>query len=90
MVFKGSKQVPHQTNDFIPAKDYKGLPASVRRTLAEMRVAPEPITAAPAAATAVPVSAPEPPSWPTLGPQASRAPNPRPTPVSEAFSTFQR
>ncbi len=84
MVFKGSKQVPHRTSDFTPAKEYKGLPASTRRTLAEMRVAPEPnITAG---AAAVPASAPEPPSWPTLGPQASRAPYPRATLVAEAFT----
>jgi hypothetical protein len=89
MVFKGSKLVPHRTSDFTPAKDYKGLPASTRRTLAEMKVAPEPITAA-GAATAVPASAPEPPSWPTLGPQASPTPYTRPTPIAEAFSTFQR
>ena len=46
MVFKGSKQVPYQTSDFIPPEDYKGLPAGVRRTLAEQRVAPEPNSAA--------------------------------------------
>jgi hypothetical protein len=85
MVFKGSKQLPHRTSDFTPAKDYKGLPAGVRRTLAEMRVAPEPNTAAGAAKT-VPASAPELPSWPTLGPQASRAPYPRATLVAEAFT----
>lgn len=88
MVFKGSKQVPHRTSDFTPAKDYKGLPASIRRTLAEMRVALEPNTTA-GAATAVVYSASEPPSWPTLGPQASRALYQRATPVAEAYSTFQ-
>jgi hypothetical protein len=42
MVFKGSKQVPYQTSDFTPADDSKGLPAGVRKTLAELRVVPEP------------------------------------------------
>jgi hypothetical protein len=42
MVFKGSQEASHQTGDFIPVDDYKDLPAGVRRTLAELRVAPEP------------------------------------------------
>ena len=45
MVFRGSKQVPYQTSDFIPAEDYKGLPTGVRKTLAELRVVPEPDSA---------------------------------------------
>ena len=63
MVFKGSKQVPYQTSDFISPEDYKGLPAGVRRTLAEQRVAPELNSAVGDVATAsasVPASVPAP------------------------------
>ena len=45
MVFKGSKQPPYQTSDFIPAEHYKSLPAGVRRTVSELRVAPQLVTA---------------------------------------------
>jgi hypothetical protein len=76
-VFKGSKQVPYQTDDFVPAEDYKGLPAGVRRTLAELRVTPEPDSAVGDVAT---VSAPV--------PEPRRALSPRDTPVAEAFPLF--
>ena len=72
MVFKGSKQVPYQTSDFIPPEDYKGLPAGVRRTLAEQRVAPELNSAVGDVTT---VSAPVPVSVPA----------PRAKPVAEAY-----
>jgi Protein of unknown function (DUF2865) len=41
MVFKGPEQAQHRTSDFVPAGDDKGLPAGVRKTLADMRVTPE-------------------------------------------------
>jgi hypothetical protein len=75
MVFTGSKEVPHQTGDFIPAEDYKGLPAGVRRTLAELRVTPEPDRAPAGDIAASSTPAPEP----------RRALDPRDTPVAEAF-----
>jgi hypothetical protein len=74
MVFTGSKEAPHQTSDFIPAEDYKGLPAGVRRTLAELRVTPEPDRAAAALAVSAAPAAP--------AAEASA------TPVAEAFPIF--
>ncbi len=76
-VFKGSKQPPYQTSDFIPAEDYKGLPAGVRRTLAELRVAPE-LNRAVEDVAMSPAPAPDP----------RRALAPRDTPVAEAFPIF--
>jgi hypothetical protein len=73
MVFKGSKQVPYQTSDFIPAEDYKGLPAGVRKTLAELRVVPEPDSAV-GVITTVSVAAP--------------VPHAKPVPVAEDFPIF--
>ena len=40
IVFKGSKQLPYQASDFVPAEHYRGLPTGVRKSLAELRVAP--------------------------------------------------
>ena len=40
-VFSGSERAQYRTAEFVPPENYKGLPAGVRRTLAEMRVAPE-------------------------------------------------
>lgn len=76
-VFKGSKQPPYQTSDFIPAENYKGLPAGVRRTLAELRVAPE-LNGAVEDVAMSPAPAAEP----------RRALAPRDTPVAEAFPIF--
>jgi hypothetical protein len=77
MVFKGSKQVPYQTSDFIPPEDYKGLPAGVRRTLAELRVASEPDGALGDVTTV---------SAPVMEPR--RALSPSDMPVAEAFPIF--
>jgi Protein of unknown function (DUF2865) len=87
MVFKGSKQVPYQTSDFIPAKDYKGLPGGVRRTLAELRVAPE-LNSAVGDVTTFSAPGPESPQLSTFAPQTSRALSPRDTPVAETFPMF--
>jgi len=76
-VFKGSKQPPYQTSDFIPAENYKGLPAGVRRTLAELRVAPQ-LNRAVEDVAMSPAPAPEP----------RRALAPRDTPVAKAFPIF--
>jgi len=75
MVFKGSKQPPYQTSDFIPAQHDKGLPAGVRRTLGELKVAPQLVTAVGDFAK---VSAPVP--EPRAKPVAK--------PVAEAFPMF--
>lgn len=40
-VFTGKDEAEHRAADFIPPDDFKGLSSSVRKTLAEMRVAPE-------------------------------------------------
>jgi hypothetical protein len=82
MVFTGSKQGPRQTSDFVPAEDYKGLPAAVRRTLAELRVAPELNAVREVGASSGPDTEPRRSS--TFAPQTSRAPGPRDTPVAEA------
>jgi Protein of unknown function (DUF2865) len=84
MVFTGSKEVPHQTGDFIPAEDYKGLPAGVRRTLAELRVAPE-VNIADVTTASAP--GPEPRSS-TFAPHTSRPLSPGDTPVAEALAIF--
>jgi uncharacterized protein DUF2865 len=86
MVFTGSKEVPHQTSDFIAAEDYKGLPAGVRRTLGELRVAPKPDRAV--ADITVSAPAPEPPRLSTFAPQTGRALDPHDTPAAEAFPIF--
>jgi uncharacterized protein DUF2865 len=75
MVFKGAKQVPYQTSDFVPPEDYKGLPAGMRRTLAELKVAPQPEHAVADVNTSVKTS-------------SAPAPEPRATPVAEAFPIF--
>jgi hypothetical protein len=87
VAFKGDRRPPHQTSDFVPAADYKGLPESIRRALAQMRVAREARTV-----TAPAFMAPPAPSAPplTFSPQANVAPELRANPVSEAHSTFQR
>jgi hypothetical protein len=85
MVFTGSKEVPHQTGDFIPAEDYKGLSAGMRRTLGELRVAPE-VNIADITTTSAPV--PESPRLSTFAPQTSRPLSPRDTPVAEALAIF--
>ncbi len=77
MVFTGSKEVPHQTGDFVLAENYKGLSAGMRRTLAEFRVAPELNSAVGDIAT---VSAPV--------PEPRRALAPRDIPVAEVFPIF--
>jgi hypothetical protein len=63
MVFKGSKQVPYQTSDFIPAQDYKDLSAGVRKTLAELRTTPKPDRAVEDVATVI-AAMPVPPAKP--------------------------
>jgi hypothetical protein len=73
MVFKGSKQVPYQTSDFIPAEDYKGLPAGIRKTLAELRMTPKPDSTVGDVTT---VSA------------AVPVPRAKPVPVAEDFPIF--
>src|SRR5260221_14796729 len=85
-VFTGSNEVPHQTGDFIPPDDYKGLPAGVRRILGELKVAPEPDRVVADVAAAAP--APEPPSLPTFVPQTGRALDPRDIPAAESFPVF--
>ena len=87
MVFKGSRQVPYRTSDFIPAEDYKGLPAAVRRTLAELRVAPELNRTGPDDTTSL-TPAPELSRLSTVAPQTSRALDPHDMPVAEAFPIF--
>jgi hypothetical protein len=87
MVFTGSKEVPHQTSDFIPAEDYKGLPAGVRRTLAELRVAPE-LSSVVGDITTASAPVPEPSPLSTFAPQTGRALDPRDIPVVEAFPIF--
>jgi hypothetical protein len=87
MVFKGTKKVPYRASDFIPAEEYKGLPAGVRRTLAELRVAPE-LNSADRDVTMFSAPGPESPQLSTLAPQTSPALFPRDTPVAEAFPTF--
>jgi hypothetical protein len=44
-VFKGGRNAPHKTSDFVPAEDYRGLPKSVRQQISEMRIAPERLSA---------------------------------------------
>jgi Protein of unknown function (DUF2865) len=87
MVFKGSKQVPYRTSDFIPVEDYKGPPAGVRRTLAELRVAPE-LNSADLNVTMSLVPPPESPRLSTFDPQTTPALDPRDTPVAEVFPIF--
>jgi hypothetical protein len=85
MVFKGSKELPYQTSDFIPAKYYKDLPDGVRRTLAELRVTPEPKRAIGDVATAKAATEP----WlSTLVPQTNGRLSRRDTPVAEALTIF--
>jgi len=87
MVFTGSKEVPHQTSDFIPADDYKGLPAGVRRTLAELRVAPE-LSSVVGDITTASAPVPEPSPLSIFAPQTGRALDPSDIPVAEAFPIF--
>jgi hypothetical protein len=87
MVFKGSGQVPYRSGDFIPAEDYKGLPTAVRRTLAELRVAPELNSAGPDVTMSL-VRAPESSQSSTFAPQTRRALDPREMPIAEAFPIF--
>ena len=90
MVFKGSKQTPHRTDAFVPAKDDKGLSPSMRRLIANIRVSPE-ISGAPSASVTVsPPTRSAPPPPPTIGPHASYAPNLGAMPVADAFATFPR
>jgi hypothetical protein len=41
VVFKGDRQPPHRTSDFVPADEHKGTPKSLRNRLSDMRIAPE-------------------------------------------------
>jgi hypothetical protein len=85
MVFKGSKELPYQTSDFIPAEDYKDLSDGVRRTLAELRVTPEPERAIGDVATAKAATEPR---LSTLVPQTNGRLSRRDTPVAEALTIF--
>ena len=84
MVFRGSKQVPYQTSDFIPAEDYKGLPAGIRKTLAELKVAPE-LNSTNRDFSMSSTPGPETPRSSTFAPQTLY---PDDTPVAEAFPIF--
>lgn len=44
-VFVGTKAEKHQSAEFTPMQDYRGLPMSTRRDLAEVRITPRPQTA---------------------------------------------
>jgi hypothetical protein len=57
-VFKGGRNAPHKTSDFVPAEDYRGLPKSVRQQVSEMRVAPERLSATAKSGTSSPADKP--------------------------------
>jgi hypothetical protein len=40
VVFKGDRQTPHRTSDFVPAHRHAGTPKSLRNQLSDMRIAP--------------------------------------------------
>lgn len=87
MVFKGSKRVPYRTSDFVPAEDYKGLPAAIRRTLAELRIAPE-LNSALGDVTTASVPAREPPRLSTFAPPTPHTVDIPKKPVAEVFPIF--
>jgi hypothetical protein len=82
MVFTGASRTKDRDRAFVPAADYPGLPKSLRQQLADMRIAKDPTETAslPAGATAA-----------TLIPPAALTYAPvEPTPIVEAFASFER
>ena len=71
-VFKGNRRAPHKTSDFVPADDYRALPKSLRRQVAEMRVAPERLGATAKSGTSAPAEGPDKPAL-TLAPDGGEA-----------------
>jgi len=82
MVFTGASRTKDRDRAFVPAADYPGLPKSVRQQLAGMRIAKDPSETATLPAGATPVTS-MPPAALTYAPV-------EPTPIVEAFATFER
>jgi hypothetical protein len=82
MVFTGASRTKDRDRAFVPAADYPGLPKSLRQQLASMRIAKDPTETASLPAGAIPVTS-MPPAALTYAPV-------EPTPIVEAFASFER
>jgi hypothetical protein len=82
LVFTGASRTKNRDRAFVPAADYPGLPKSMRQELAGMRIAKVPNEMASLPAGATPA---------TLIPPAALTYAPvEPTPIVEAFASFER
>jgi hypothetical protein len=89
MVFTGAERGKDRERAFVPAEEYKGLPQSTRRELAEMRVAKDPEETAVLPAGAVPASRSTIAATAiSYTPRSARVAPVEVTPVAEAFSSF--